>query len=57
MTINLLATNTVLSWSAVPFAAGYRISHNGIVIEEQIKSTTFNYKLYQMEHIPLQLKL
>jgi predicted phage tail protein len=45
MTINLLATNTVLSWSAVPFAAGYRISHNGIVIEEQIKSTTFNYKL------------
>ncbi len=45
MTINLLATNTVLSWSAVPFAAGYKLYHNGIVIEEQIKATTFNYKL------------
>ena len=45
LTIDLLATNTVLSWSAVPFAAGYKLYHNGIVIEEQIKATTFNYKL------------
>lgn len=45
LTINLLSTNTILSWDAVPFAVGYRIYHNNVVIENNIKSTTFNYKL------------
>ena len=43
--VQLLSTNTVISWNSVPFAVGYRISHNDIVIEDNIKSTTFNYKL------------
>ncbi len=47
LSINLLATNTVVSWSPVAFAAGYRIYHNNVVIEDNIKSTTFNYKLLE----------
>lgn len=45
LSINLLATNTVISWSPVAYAAGYRIYHNNVVIEDNIKSSTFNYKL------------
>ncbi len=45
LNINLLATNTVISWSPVAYAAGYKIYHNNVVIEDNIKSTTFNYKL------------
>lgn len=45
LTINLLSTNTILSWDAVPFAVGYKIYHNNVVIENNIKSTTYNYKL------------
>lgn len=45
LAVNLLATNTVISWSNVPFAVGYRVYHNDVVVEENIKSTTFNYKL------------
>lgn len=47
LAVNLLATNTVISWSSVPFAVGYRVYHNDVVIEENIKSTTFNYKLLE----------
>lgn len=43
--VSLLSTNTVISWSSVPFAVGYRVYHNDVVVEENIKSTTFNYKL------------
>lgn len=43
--IDLLSTNTVLSWSSVPFAVGYRIYYNETLIENNIKATTFNYKL------------
>lgn len=43
--VELLSTNTVISWTQVPFAVGYRIYHNDVVIENNIKSTTFNYKL------------
>ena len=47
LAINLLATNTVISWNAVPFAVGYKIYHNNVVVEDNIKSTTFNYKLLE----------
>ncbi len=47
LNINLLATNTVVLWGPVAFAAGYRIYHNDVVIEDNIKSTTFNYKLLE----------
>jgi predicted phage tail protein len=45
LSINLLSTNTVISWASVAFAVGYKIYHNDVVIEDNIKSTTFNYKL------------
>lgn len=47
LSINLLSTNTVISWGATPFAVGYKIYHNNVVIEDNIKSTTFNYKLLE----------
>lgn len=47
LSINLLSTNTVISWGATPFAVGYKIYHNDVVIEDNIKSTTFNYKLLE----------
>jgi predicted phage tail protein len=47
LNINLLPTNTAISWSATPFAVGYKIYHNDVVIEDNIKSTTFNYKLLE----------
>lgn len=43
--VTALDTHTLLSWEEVQFAKGYRLYHNGSIIENMINATTYNYKL------------
>lgn len=45
LNIELDSDNTILSWERVPFASGYKIYHNDVLLDEKIVATSYNYKL------------
>lgn len=44
LSVELTTENTLLTWNDITYATGYKIEHNGVIVEHNTKSTSYVYK-------------